>query len=81
MEVRGPDGVIAKTVEAETLAFWISKDKILDVEFQGGSVTFHQGSQGRSTKSPFFNDRYVIVVLLSEPQAWLTADQPYIKAK
>jgi hypothetical protein len=81
MEVRGPDGVIAKTVEAETLAFWISKDKILDVEFQGGSVTFHQGSQGRSTKSPFFNDRYVIVVLLSEPEAWLTANQPYVKAK
>jgi hypothetical protein len=80
MEVTGPDNVITKTIEAETLAF-VMGDRLLDLEFEGGNVTFHQGLAGKSTKSPFFNNRYVIVVLGANGKDWLAADLPFVRAK
>jgi hypothetical protein len=82
MEVRGLDGRLTKTVEAESLVFWVDKD-FLDLEFQVGSVTFHQGAAGRSTKSPFFNDRYTLPVLLKSGggAGWLATNQPFVRPK
>jgi hypothetical protein len=83
MEVRGPDGDLTKTVEAESATFWIvdKRQPTLELEFQGGNVTFHQGSSGRSTKSPFYNDRYLIVVLLNDGKEWLATNRPFVRVK
>jgi hypothetical protein len=80
MEVRGPDGNLVRTIDSESMAFWIKGD-LLEIEFQGGSVTFHQGMAGKSTKSPFFNDRYVIVVLGTNGKEWLAANHPFVRTR
>ena len=77
MEVRGPDGTLNKSIEAESLAFWLRGD-LLEIEFEGGSVTFHQGT-GKSVKSPFYNNRYVIVVLGANGKEWPAANLPFVR--
>jgi hypothetical protein len=81
MEVRGPDGEITKTIEAKTLGFLIDVNRgLLEIEFQGGHVTF-QGTAGRSPKSPFFNDRYLIVVLGANGRDWAAANYGFVQQK
>jgi hypothetical protein len=80
MEVSGPDSSVSKTIEAESVVFSVS-DKMLEIEFEVGNVTFHQGLAGKSTKSPFFNNRYLIVVLGANGREWLAADFPFVKSK
>jgi hypothetical protein len=80
MEVSGPDNSINKTIEAESVTFSVS-DKMLEIEFEVGNVTFHQGPAGKSTKSPFFNNRYLIVVLGASGRDWLGAELPFVRQK
>jgi hypothetical protein len=79
MEVRAPDGKVTKTIEAETLSF-TAGEKLLEIVFEGGNVTFHQGP-GKSVKSPFFNNRYLIVVLGINGKDWQAAGLPFVKGK
>ncbi len=44
-------------------------------------MTFHQGVNGRPTKSPFFNNRYQIVVLGISGEQWLKANLPFVKTR
>jgi hypothetical protein len=80
MEVSGPDNAVNKTIEAESVTFLVS-DKPMDIVFEVGNVTFHQGLAGKSTKSPFFNNRYVIVVLGANSREWLAAGFPFVHQK
>jgi hypothetical protein len=80
MEVGGPDSSVSKTIEAESVTFWV-KDNMLEIEFEVGNVTFHQGIAGKSTKSPFFNNRYLIVVLGAKGPEWLASDLPFVRQK
>jgi hypothetical protein len=80
MEVSGPDNAINKTIEAESVTFAVS-DKMLEIEFEVGNVTFHQGPAGKSTKSPFFNNRYLIVVLGANGRDWLDSGLPFVRQK
>jgi hypothetical protein len=63
LEVRGRDGSVAKTVEADYLHFVLTpQNELLEMEFEKGMVVFHRPT-GRDIKSPFFNNRYQIVVI------------------
>jgi hypothetical protein len=54
---------------------------MLEIEFETGYVTFHQGPAGKSTKSPFFNNRYLIVVLGANGRDWLDSGFPFVRQK
>jgi hypothetical protein len=82
MEVRGADGTLAKTIEAEKLGCFLStRGDLLELEFEGGTVMFHQGVGGRPVRSPFFNNRYQIVVLGVNGPAWLQTGFGFVRTR
>ena len=78
LEVRGPDGVLMKTIEAEAMGIAVAaRGDLIELEFERGSVHYNQGT--RTIRSPFFDGRYQIVVLGVDRQAWLGAGYPFIR--
>lgn len=79
LEVRGVDGSLDKTIEAESMTVKISpRGEMVDLDFEKGYVVFHGQAQGRDAKSPFFNDRYQIVLLGAPSKDWLTAGLAFV---
>ncbi len=81
MEVRATDGSLAKVIEADSLACTLSRTDLLELQFEGGTVTFHQGISGRPAKSPFFNNRYQIVVLGVNAEDWIKSNFTFVKSR
>ena len=81
LEVRGRDGSLAKTVRAEKMGFELAAaGGFLEMGFEIGHIEFRHGIS-RTVKSPFFNDRYQIVVLGVGQQDWLGAKLAFLKVK
>lgn len=81
LEVRGRNGSLAKVVRAEKLAFTMAASgTLMELDFQVGHVEFRHGVS-RIVKSPFFNDRYEIVVLGVSRDDWVAAGFPFLKVK
>ena len=79
LEVRGVDGSLDKTIEADSMTVKISpRGEMVDLDFEKGFVVFHGRTQGRDAKSPFFNDRYQIVLLGAPSKDWLTAGLAFV---
>ncbi len=79
-EVWSRDDVLARVVEAERLSFQLTTPtRILELSFVRGTVTFHQGV-ARALRSPFFNDRYQMVLTGVEPATWTAAKLPFAVA-
>ncbi|HYC78151.1 MAG TPA: hypothetical protein VEI02_11040, partial [Planctomycetota bacterium] len=82
VEVRGADGSLDKTIEARELSVRLSpRGEMCDLDFEGGSVSYHQTVGGRGAKSPFFNNRYQIVLLGVSAKDWLAAGFPFVAMK
>jgi hypothetical protein len=57
--VRGADGSVSRTIDADSLAVWLAaRGDLLELEFERGGVVFRLGASAKPVKSPFFNDRY-----------------------
>lgn len=81
MEVRGRDGSLAKTVRAQSMGLKLAAAVgFLELDFETGHIEFRHGIS-RTLKSPFFNDRYQIVVLGVAQQDWLGAKLSFLKIK
>ncbi|MAG55325.1 MAG: hypothetical protein CMJ83_03455 [Planctomycetes bacterium] len=81
MEIRGRDGSLAKTVYADRMSVTlVARGKFLELDFHGGYINFRHGI-GRTIKSPFFNNRYQIVVLGAETQTWIDAKLSFLRVK
>lgn len=81
LEVRGPDGALSKSVEAEKLALsLVPRGAILEMNFESGTVAFQQGI-ARTVKSPFFNNRYQLLAIGVDAQAWTAASLPFLTVK
>jgi hypothetical protein len=79
LEVRGADGSLDKTIEAEAMTVKISpRGEMVDLDFEKGHVVFHGSVGGRDAKSPFFNDRYQIVLLGAPSKDWLSAGLAFV---
>jgi hypothetical protein len=79
LEVRGQDGSLAKTIYAKKLRTSLnSRGGFLELEFEAGHIDFRQGLT-RNIRSPFFNDRYEIVVLGVDGKAWIDAALPFLQ--
>lgn len=77
-EVWSRDDVLARVVEAERMSFQLTTPtRILELSFVRGTVTFHQGV-ARAVRSPFFNDRYQMVLTGIEPATWSAAKLPFV---
>lgn len=77
MEVRGRDDKLSRVVEAERLKISLTaRTRLIELEFVKGTVTFHQGV-ARPVRSPFFNERYEIVLVGVETAAWTSASLPF----
>ena len=82
LEVRGPDGSISRTIDADALSVWLAaRGDLLELEFEKGGVVFRLGASAKPVKSPFFNDRYQIVVLGVDGKAWIEAGFPFVGAR
>lgn len=82
LEVRGPDGSISRTIDADALSVWLAaRGDLLELEFEKGGVVFRLGASAKPVKSPFFNDRYQIVVLGVDGKAWIDAGFPFVGAR
>jgi len=81
LEVRGRDGSLAKVVRADKLTFTLSASgTLLELDFEDGYIEFRQGIS-RMVKSPFFNNKYEIVVLGVSRDDWLGAHFPFVGVK
>jgi hypothetical protein len=81
LQVRGRDGSLAKSVEAERLEFTLTaRTNLLELDFEGGTVAFQSGI-ARTVKSPFFNNRYQIVIIGAETRAWMEAGLPFLRLR
>jgi hypothetical protein len=79
--VHGQDGSLAKLVEADRLTLSLStRTALLELDFEKGTVAFQQGI-ARTVKSPFFNNRYQIVVIGVETKAWTDAAFSFLRVK
>jgi hypothetical protein len=82
LEVRGADGSRDKTIEAESMTVKISpRGEMADLDFVKGSIVFHSSVAGRDARSPFFNDRYQIVLLGAPSKDWLTAGLAFVSMR
>lgn len=80
LDVRGRDDQLARVVEAEKLALVLTaRTRVMELDFIRGTVTFHQGV-ARAVRSPFFNERYEIVLVGVEADAWNGAKLPFTLA-
>lgn len=81
LEVRGRDGSLAKTIRAERMGVELAAaGGFLELDFETGHIEFRHGIS-RTVKSPFFNNRYQIVVLGIAQQDWLGAKLSFLKVK
>lgn len=81
LEVRGRDGSLAKTVHAERMGVVLtSGPRFVELDFEGGFVEYLRGIS-RTVRSPFFNNRYQIVVLGIAPEEWIAARLPFLKVQ
>lgn len=81
LEVRGRDGSLAKTVRADRMGMHLAAaGGFLELDFEDGHIEFRHGIS-RTLKSPFFNNRYQIVVLGVDQQDWLGAKLAFLKVK
>lgn len=81
LEVRGADGSLDKTIEAESMTVRISpRGEMADLDFEKGHVVYHGSMDGgaRDAKSPFFNDRYQIVLLGAPSKDWLAGGLAFV---
>jgi len=61
---------------------WLAaRGDLLELEFEKGGVVFRLGASAKPVKSPFFNDRYQIVVLGVDGKAWIDAGFPFVGAR
>lgn len=82
LEVRGADGSVSRTIDADSLAVWLAaRGDLLELEFERGGVVFRLGASAKPVKSPFFNDRYQIVVLGVDGKAWIDAGFTFVGAR
>ncbi|MSR74695.1 MAG: hypothetical protein EXS14_04385 [Planctomycetes bacterium] len=80
VEVRSRDDQLSRVVEADKLSIALTaRTRLLELTFQRGNVTFHQGV-ARPVRSPFFNERYQIVLVGVESDAWTSARLPFTLA-
>ena len=81
LEVRGQDGSVAKTVYADRMTITLAPaPQFVELDFEGGHVEYLRGIS-RRVKSPFFNNRYQIVVLGVESLEWQRAGLPFLKTR
>lgn len=78
LEVRGPDGALSKTVEAEKASILLTgRSSIVEITFETGFVHFQQVLT-KAVKSPFFNNRYQVILIGVDPQGWMQASLPFL---
>ena len=81
LEVRGRDGSLAKTVRADRVAFTLTAGaNFLELDFETGYIDFRHGIS-RTVRSPFFNNRYQIVVLGIDTQEWIGSNLAFLRGK
>ena len=81
LEVQGADGSVAKTVHADVMRYTLASGPgYLELDFEGGFVEYRHGLT-RTVRSPFFNNRYQIVVLGVNVQDWLAARLGFLKTR
>ncbi len=82
LEVRGADGSVSRTIEADSLSVYLAaRGDLLELEFERGGVVFRLSTAAKPVRSPFFNDRYQIVVLGIEGKAWIEAAFPFVSVR
>jgi hypothetical protein len=81
LEVRGQDGSVAKSVYADKMFVTLAPGpQFVELDFEGGFVEYLRGIS-RRVKSPFFNNRYQIVVLGVASETWINARLPFLKTR